>query len=85
MRVRLFMDAGYRPVTNGLADIRHRVYSALCSTAGGALRLPDEPEWGYRDAVCTDASAWSSLFEDGHGEVAFTLYDPVVYGMAWSE
>ena len=63
VRVRLLMDAGFRPGTNGLADIRHRVYSALCSTAGGALRLPDEPEFEYRDAVCIDAGAWSSLFE----------------------
>ncbi len=85
VRVRLFMDAGYRPGTNGVADIRHRVYSALCSTNGGTLRLPDEPELEYRDAVCTDAGAWSTLFEDGSGEVAFTLYDPVAYGMAWSE
>lgn len=83
--VRLFMDAGYKPGANGLADIRHRVYSALCSASGGTLRLPDEPEWEYRDAVCTDASAWSSLFEDGEGEVSFALLDPVAYGMARSE
>ena len=51
VRVRLFMDAGFRPGTNGLADIRHRVYSALCSASGGTLRLPDEPELEYRDAV----------------------------------
>lgn len=85
VRVRLFMDAGFRPGTNGLADIRHRVYSALCSTAGGTLRLPDEPEFEYRDAVCTDAGAWLSLFEDGLGEVVFTLLDPVTYGRARSE
>ena len=81
VRVRLFMDAGYKPGTNGLADIRHRVYSALCSTAGGTLRLPDEPELEYRDAVRTDTGAWSSLFEDGHGDFVFTLLDPVAYGM----
>ena len=80
VRVRLFMDAGFRPGTNGLADIRHRVYSALCSTAGGTLRLPDEPELEYRNVVCTDAGSWSSLFEDGQGEVVFTLLDPVAYG-----
>ena len=74
VRVRLLMDAGFRPGTNGLADIRHRVYSALCSTAGGALRLPDEPEFEYRDAVCIDAGAWSSLFEDGQGEVLSILW-----------
>lgn len=85
VRVRLFMDAGYKPGTNGLADIRHRVYSALAFTDGGTLRLPDEPELEYRDAVCTDAGAWSSLFEDGHGGVDFTLLDPVAYGMARRE
>lgn len=47
--------------------------------------LPDEPEFEYRDAVCTDAGAWSSLFEDGLGEVVFTLLDPVAYGRARSE
>lgn len=85
VRVRLFMDAGYKPGANGLADIRHRVYSALCSTAGGTLRLPDEPEFEYRDVVCTDAGAWSTLFEDGHGEVTFALLDPVAYGKARAE
>lgn len=85
VRVRLFMDAGFRPGTDGLADIRHRVYSALCSTSGGTLRLPDEPEYEYRDAVCTDAGVWSSLFEDGQGEVTFALLDPVAYGRARSE
>ena len=85
VRVRLFMDAGYKPGTNGLADIRHRVYSALASTGGGTLRLPDEPEFEYRDVLCTDAGAWSSLFEDGHGDVDFTLLDPVAYGIARHE
>lgn len=85
VRVRLFMDAGFKADVNRMADMRHRVYSALCLTAGGTLRLPDEPEWEYRDAVCTDAGAWSSLFEDGFGEVAFTLFDPVAYGIARSE
>lgn len=82
VRVRLFMDGGFKADVNRMADMRHRVYSVLCSNAGGTLRLPDEPEREYRDAVCTDAGAWSSLFEDGHGEVAFTLFDPVAYGMA---
>ena len=85
VRVRLFMDAGFRPGTNGLADVRHRVHSALCSTAGGTLRLPDEPEFEYRDAVCTDAGTWSSLFEDGNGEVSFALLDPVAYGRERAE
>ena len=81
VRVRLFMDAGYKPGTDGLADIRHRIYVALASTGGGTLRLPDEPEFEYRDVVCTDAGMWSSLFEDGHGDVEFALLDPIAYGM----
>ncbi|MBP3885390.1 MAG: phage tail family protein [Olsenella sp.] len=85
VRVRLFMDAGYKPGANGLADIRHRVYAALCSASGGTLRLPDEPEYEYHDAVCIDAGAWSSIFEDGKGEVLFTLLDPVAYGRARAE
>ena len=85
VRVRLFMDAGFRPGTNGLADIRHRVYLALCSTSGGTLRLPDESGYEYRDAVCTGAGSWSSLFEDGQGEVVFTLLDPVAYGRERTE
>ena len=75
----------FKPGTNGLADIRHRVYSALCSTVGGTLRLPDEPEFEYRDAVCADAGSWSSLFEDGQGEAVFTLLDPVAYGRERTE
>ncbi|MBQ9000656.1 MAG: phage tail family protein [Eggerthellaceae bacterium] len=81
VRVRLFMDAGFKADVNRMADLRHRVYSVLYSTNGGTLRLPDEPEWEYRNVVCTDAGAWSSLFEDGHGEVGFTLFDPVAYGL----
>ena len=85
VRVRLFMDVGFKPGINGLADIRHRIYSALCSVTGAALRLPDEPEFEYRNAVCTDVGPWSSLFEDGEGEVVFTLLDPIAYGRARSE
>ncbi|ACV22422.1 Phage-related protein [Slackia heliotrinireducens] len=85
VRVRLFLDAGFKPDVNGLADARHKLYAALCHPDGGTLVLPDEPELFYHDAVCTDAGAWSSLFEDGHGGVAFTLYDPVAYGMERNE
>lgn len=85
VRVRLFIDTGFRPGANGLADIRHRVYAGLCCTAGGTLRLPDEPEYEYRDAACTDAGAWLSLFEDGNGELTFALLDPVAYGRERSE
>lgn len=85
VRVRLFLDVGYKPGANGLADVRHRVYAALCSTDGGELRLPDEPGLSYRNAVSVDAGTWSSLFEDGHGDFDFMLLDPVAYGMGRHE
>ena len=80
VRVRLFMDAGFKPGAAALADIRHRVYAALGTVDGGELRLPDEPELVYRNAVCTGCGTWSSLFEDGSGTVDFALLDPVAYG-----
>nr|DAV82246.1 MAG TPA: distal tail protein [Caudoviricetes sp.] len=85
VRMRLFLDAGFKLDVNRAGTIRHRLYSALCLTGGGELVLPDDPELSYRDAVCTDAGAWSSLFEDGQGIVEFTLYDPVAYGLERSE
>ena len=42
--------------------------------------VPGDPGMTYRDVVCTDASEWSSLFEDGACELAFTCYDPFGYG-----
>ncbi len=81
VRVRLFMDAGFKPGSAGMADIRHRVYAALSAVGGGELRLPDEPELVYRDAVCTGCGTWSSLFEDGNGTCDFALLDPVAYGI----
>jgi phage-related protein len=80
VRVRLFVDAGFKPGTAALADVRHRVYAALGTVDGGELRLPDEPELAYRNAVCTGCGTWSSLFEDGNGTVDFALLDPVAYG-----
>ena len=80
VRVRLFMDPGYRPNTSGLADLRHRLRSWLLQPEGGSLVLPDEPEHEYRDAYLTDAGAWDRLLEDGECVVTFTLYDPVAYG-----
>ena len=81
VRVRLFMDAGFKPGSTGMADIRHRVYAALGTVGGGELRLPDEPELAYRDAICTGCGTWSSLFEDGNGTCDFALLDPVAYGI----
>lgn len=81
VRVRLFMDAGFKPGAAALTDIRHRVYAALGTVDGGELRLPDESELVYRNAVCTGCGTWSSLFEDGSGTVDFALLDPVAYGV----
>lgn len=81
VRVRLMMDPGFRPGTNGLADLRHLLRSRLLSPGGGELVLPDEPELAYRDAFLTGAGDWSQLFEDGECEVTFTLLDPVAWGL----
>ena len=44
VRVRLFMDPGYRPNASGLADLRHRLRAWLLLPGGGTLVLPDEPD-----------------------------------------
>lgn len=80
VRVRLFMDPGYRPNASGLADLRHRLRSWLLLPGGGTLVLPDEPEHEYRDAFLVDAGEWTQLFEDGECVVTFTVFDPVAYG-----
>lgn len=74
VRVRLYLDAGLKLDAGTAVSMQHRLYANLCATDGGTLVLPDEPEVEYHDAVCTDAGTWTSLFEDGHGDVTFTLY-----------
>jgi len=85
VRVRLFLDPGYKPGSSGLSELRHRLRAWLCATEGGTLVLPDDPELEYHDAVLTAAGEWSQLFEDGRGDLAFTLFDPVAYGAERSE
>lgn len=79
--VRLFLDPGFMPDVNALADIRHKLSFWLCSPGGGELVLPDEPELTYRDALLVSAGAWHELFSDGHCDITFTLFDPIAYGM----
>lgn len=80
LRVQLFWDGGLGLGDAGRADVRHRLLSWLLAPAGGELSVPGDPALTYRDAVCTDCSGWSSLFEDGSAEVEFTCFDPIAYG-----
>lgn len=80
LRVRLFWDGGMGLGDAGRAEVRHRLLSWLLAPAGGELSVPGDPTLTYRDAVCTDCSGWSSLFEDGSAEVGFTCFDPIAYG-----
>lgn len=78
--VKLMLDCGYAPGSSRMSRIRHELRSWLCKPDCAALVLPDDPELEYRDALLTDASSWTSLFETGECEVTFTLFDPVAYG-----
>lgn len=80
LRVRLFLDAGLGLDASQLARLRHMMYAWLLEPDGTTLEVPGDPLVCYRDAVCTDASDWSSLFTDGSCEVEFTCYDPFGYG-----
>ena len=79
--VRLFLDAGFSADVVRLAEIRHTLAFWLCSPGGGELVLPDDPERTYRDALLVSAGAWDKLFSDGQCEIAFTLFDPIAYGV----
>ena len=84
LRVGLFLDAGLQLADSARSGIRHELYGWLLAPEGGELVVPGDPGMTYKDAVCTDASDWSSLFEDGSCELAFTCYDPYGYGEAKS-
>ena len=82
VRVRLFLDAGAVPTAADRERVRDEMSGYLALPQGAALMLPG-PSCGSRQlkgAMLTDASAWDSLFEDGECELAFTAYDPVMYG-----
>ncbi len=78
IRVRLYLDAGFKAGGGRLETLHRQVAAALCSEDAAALVLPDGFE--YRGVLCTDAGTWSTLFEDGSCEVAFTAFDPIAYG-----
>ncbi len=80
LRVRLMLDVGGKRGASEMATLRHRAYACLLCPEGAELAVPGDPGMTYKDAVCTDASDWSSLFEDGSCELAFTCYDPYTYG-----
>jgi predicted phage tail component-like protein len=80
VRVRLFLDPGWRPDAAGLADLRHRLRSWLLQPESGTITFPDEPEHEFRDAFLVDAGEWDRLLEDGECVVTFTVFDPVAYG-----
>jgi phage-related protein len=80
--VRLFLAVGLLLDEAGRAAVRHKLYSWLIDDWGGTLCVPGDPAMTYHDAICTDASSWSSLFEDGHCTLTFTCFDPIAYGDA---
>jgi len=80
VRVKLFLDLGFKPDVVELAEMHHLLRSWLCVPGGGTLVLPDDPEREYHDALLIAASTWSRLFETGECEVTFTLFDPISYG-----
>ena len=85
VRVKLMLDCGYAPGSRELSRVRHEMRRWLCQPGCATLVLPDDPELEYRDALLTDAASWTDLFECGECEVAFTLFDPVAYGMEREE
>ena len=80
LKVRLMLDAGGKKDASEVAALRHGAYVWLLCPKGVELAVPGDPGMTYRDAVCTDASDWSSLFEDGSCELGFTCYDPYAHG-----
>ena len=83
--VRLFMDAGFKPGWERMAEMRAQLRSWLCVPRGGELVLPEYPNLGYFDALLVDSSDWSNLFETGECTLTFRLFDPVGYGMERAE
>ena len=81
VRVKLFLDPGYRGGAVDLAELRAVVRSWLSVPEGGTLVLPSDPSREYRDALLIGASSWSQLFDSGECELTFTLFDPIAYGM----
>lgn len=80
LHVRLFLDLADDEDAEGLSVLRHEAAAWLASDVGCDLELPGEPSLVYREVICTDASVWDALFEDGSCELVFTAFDPVAWG-----
>lgn len=80
IRVRLWLDLADDADSDDLAALRREAATCFSLVDGAELKLPGEPSLTYRSVLCTDASAWSSLFEDGSCVLSFTAFDPVAYG-----
>lgn len=80
LRVRLMGDAGAGLGIRERSEIRRALRSILACPEGGDLVICGEPELTWKDAVCTDSSGWSELFDGGWATIEFTCYDPIAYG-----
>lgn len=80
VKVRLILDAGCKLAPTEASLLRHKIDAMLHAEQGATLRLPEDEVLEYRFAALTDASGWTSMFEDGECTLEFTCYDPVAYG-----
>lgn len=80
VKVRLILNAGCRLTPGEASLLRHKIDAMLHAEQGAVLRLPEDEVLEYRFAALTDASGWTSMFEDGECTITFTCYDPVAYG-----
>ncbi|NHM14440.1 phage distal tail protein [Xiamenia xianingshaonis] len=77
VRMKLFLEPMMKTDANGLDAMRRKLHAALLATEPCEFRYQDNHT--YRDALCTDAGAWDTLFEAGVCELGFTMYDPIAY------
>lgn len=77
VRLKVFLEPMMKTDADGLDAMRRKLHAALLATEPCELRYQDN--YAYRDALCTDAGAWDSLFETGSCELCFTMYDPIAY------
>lgn len=81
IKVKLMLGAGRRLDGAAAASLRHTIEGMIASDRPSTLELPEDEGLEYRDAMVTDASAWSSLDEGGEITLTFTVFDPVAYGV----
>lgn len=77
VRIKVFLEPLMKADADGLDAMRRKLHAALLATEPCELRYQDS--FVYRDALCTDAGAWDSLFKAGSCELGFTAYDPIAY------